>query len=337
MAHHEPLPIELPDNFRYVRELGQGGQARVVLAEWSHEVDGQALMEVVAVKCYRRELLKDQKRRNRVRREVCNLRKLRHPHIVLLKHLELTPQYLSVVMKYQAGGSLRDHLKTRRRLEEDEARRYFQQLWFALDFAHQQGVSNRDIKPDNILFNSSECGFLVLCDFGLSRYEHSVMKPSIVGTRGYGAPELMLLTGRSWSKRDLYRMDAYSSGVTLYQMLFGLDQWPSWTNMRLCRNYVEAMKDLMQETTKYVEFPLRDPPLSQSCLDLMNGLLQPNPKVRLGLQEATNFEWFSENLPNVQEYNAKLGLAHSNGMVNMDHLPNESKLRELIEEAGNVP
>ncbi|KAF3542347.1 hypothetical protein DY000_02002065 [Brassica cretica] len=47
------------------------------------------------------------------------------------------------------GGEL-FHKISKGKLQEDAARRYFQQLISAVDFCHSRGVSHRDLKPENL-------------------------------------------------------------------------------------------------------------------------------------------------------------------------------------------
>ena len=55
------------------------------------------------------------------------------------------------VMEYADRGDLLEYLRRRGRFREHEARWFFQQLVFGLDYCHQRGVYNRDIKPENLL------------------------------------------------------------------------------------------------------------------------------------------------------------------------------------------
>ena len=60
----------------------------------------------------------------------------------------------------------------RKKLQEDVARWFFQQLIFGLDYCHRKGVANRDIKLENVLLHSGNRLPLVkLCDFGYSKHE----------------------------------------------------------------------------------------------------------------------------------------------------------------------
>ncbi|GMH40682.1 hypothetical protein BSKO_08586 [Bryopsis sp. KO-2023] len=335
----------LPNGYRHVADLGEGGQASVVLAKVTRtEESGKVVEEEVAVKCYERGLLAQRNRRNRVRREVCNLRRLRHPHIVLFRTLKVTQTDLCVVMEYQKGGTLENLLRRSGKLSESTARSYFQQLWFAVDFAHQMGVSNRDIKPANVLFRSENEDYLVLCDFGLSKYEHSLQGPSAVGTRGYGAPELMLPSGRRWTAEDLQRADAYSCGVTLFQMLFGVEHWPRYApparatqDQNQPPNHMEVIRSLMGDDRQEIEFPGGPSSVSGSCAELLTGLLQPNPRLRTMVGQIPTQEWFSRGLPEgTTGFNAMLLDAHNNGEVQNNHLPGEPQLIRLINEAAGV-
>jgi serine/threonine protein kinase len=89
----------------------------------------------------------------------------------------------------------------------------------ALDTAHARGVTHRDVKPDNLLFDKYDNVFL--SDFGLARLRETIgfaniSDGSIMGTPAYMSPEQIQgdreIDGRS---------DIYSMGVVLYQMLCG--------------------------------------------------------------------------------------------------------------------
>lgn len=101
---------------------------------------------------------------------------------------------------------------------EAEAAEILKQLVSAISYCHHMGVAHRDIKPDNILFDTR--GRLKLADFGSAEWFgmncESGMMEGIVGTPYYVAPEV--LRGREYNEK----VDVWSAGVILYIMLCGV-------------------------------------------------------------------------------------------------------------------
>ena len=73
-------------------------------------------------------------------------------------------------------------------LREDHCRFYFQQIILALDYCHKMSISNRDIKLENTLLDSTRSNrnpLIKLCDFGYSINESHSLPKTAVGTPGY--------------------------------------------------------------------------------------------------------------------------------------------------------
>ena len=80
------------------------------------------------------------------------------------------------------------------RMQEHEARWFFQQLIIALDYAHRMNVVSRDIKLENTLLDGSRRPLLKICDFGYSKNtEKDSVPKSRVGTPGYTGEHTLLL------------------------------------------------------------------------------------------------------------------------------------------------
>ena len=89
------------------------------------------------------------------------------PWIVELKASFQEDDYLYLVMEYLPGGDLMNLLIKRDTLTEDEAKFYISELILAIESIHKLDCIHRDIKPDNILIDSS--GHIKLSDFGLAK------------------------------------------------------------------------------------------------------------------------------------------------------------------------
>src|SRR6266496_5826517 len=70
-------------------------------------------------------------------------------------------------MEYLIGGDLSSLLQCFEKFEEEMARMYTAEVVLALEYLHNNGITHRDLKPDNMLITSE--GHIKLTDFGLSR------------------------------------------------------------------------------------------------------------------------------------------------------------------------
>lgn len=77
-----------------------------------------------------------------------------------------TPTEIFMILEYAAGGELFELIAKRHKLEEDESRRIFQQLVYAIEGLHADRFAHRDLKPENILLD--EKMNIRLIDFGLA-------------------------------------------------------------------------------------------------------------------------------------------------------------------------
>src|SRR5512137_2114213 len=99
------------------------------------------------------------------RREAEVVAHLEHPGIVPLYDYGETAGTPYLVLRYLAGGSVADRLRSGP-LDVATTARWIGGIADALDFAHQKGILHRDIKPSNILLDNA--GNAYLTDFGLA-------------------------------------------------------------------------------------------------------------------------------------------------------------------------
>ena len=166
---------------------------------------------------------------------------LRHPNIVQIFDFNITEGHPYIVMEYLRGPSLAVYLRelhTRNeKLQPAQVARLLSIMALALDYAHEQGVVHRDIKPGNMILHNKTGLFSsdlplssltepVITDFGLVRI-HTTTQTSAgkrSGTPAYMSPE---------QARGLtvdHRSDIYSLGIVLYELLAGHVPFDAETN-----------------------------------------------------------------------------------------------------------
>ena len=98
----------------------------------------------VAVKIIHANLL-DEVGRERFQREARLIARLEHPHILPVYDFDGNHEPPYIVMRYLAGGTLKDAMN-RGRLSCNDSVHVLRQIAAALDYAHQQGIIHRDLK-----------------------------------------------------------------------------------------------------------------------------------------------------------------------------------------------
>ena len=200
------LQSGLADRYALERELGRGGMAVVYLArDLKHD-------RPVALKVLLPELAASLGA-ERLQREIRLAARLQHPHILAVHDSGETSGRLWFTMPYVDGESLRDRLRREGRLAVDEALRITRDAAEALQYAHEQGVIHRDVKPENLLLTRD--GNTLVADFGIARAadgdENITKGGATMGTPAYMSPEqadgAMAVDART---------DIYSLGAVLF-------------------------------------------------------------------------------------------------------------------------
>ncbi len=190
-------------------ELGTGGMAVVYRARDPY------MQRQVAIKVLAYQLTSDTLYQEYFQREAEVIAALEHPCIVPVFDFGRHGNQPYIVMRYMAGGSLQDRLD-KGGLKARDMAHIVERVAEGLDAAHARGIIHRDVKPANILFDTS--GEAFLSDFGLAKSLNrstGITGALFVGTPEYMSPEQVRnerLDGRS---------DIYALGVTLFYTLAG--------------------------------------------------------------------------------------------------------------------
>jgi serine/threonine-protein kinase len=214
-------------NYRILAPLGQGGMARVYRA-YQERLDRE-----VAIKVLPPWYAADRNFVERFNLEAKLVARLSHPNIVTVHDASEQNGHLYIVMQLVDGGTLKhrfDQLHMLgRAMDAVEAVPIFVQLASALNYAHEQGVVHRDVKPVNVLMDRS--GRPILSDFGIAKVlastKDSLTRPGAgVGTPEYMSPE-QCLGGAVDGRADIYALGALLFEALTGQTPFLGDNYPA--------------------------------------------------------------------------------------------------------------
>ncbi|TKY48476.1 Phototropin-1 protein [Spatholobus suberectus] len=285
-------------HFRPIKPLGSGDTGSV------HLVELRGTGQYFAMKAMDKGVMLNRNKVHRACAEREILDKLDHPFLPALYASFQTKTHVCLITDYCPGGELfllldRQPSKV---LKEDAVRFYAAEVVIALEYLHCQGIIYRDLKPENVLIQSS--GHVSLTDFDLScltpskpqliipatnekkkkkkKQQKSRQVPlfmaepmrasnSFVGTEEYIAPEIITGSGHTSA------VDWWALGVLIYEMLYGYTPFRGKTRQKTFANILH--KDL--------KFP-KSKPVSLQARQLIYWLLHRDPKDRLGSREGAN-------------------------------------------------
>jgi len=170
--------------YTVVSLLGRGAMGAVYEA-----VDGGG--HAVAVKVLHPHVDADPAGRERLRREVAALQRLRHPAVAQVLDAELEGAAAFVVTELVDGVTLEQEVDERGPLDPADLFSLADQLADALEAVHTAGIVHRDLKPSNVMVTEQGP---VLIDFGIAQGPGDTRTTStgfVMGTPGYLAPELL--------------------------------------------------------------------------------------------------------------------------------------------------
>jgi len=252
--------------YKIQQELGKGGMGVVYLAH-----DTQLHNRPVVIKVLRDASAGDWLTK-KFRQEIEALVRIEHPGVVgIIDAGEMPDGQLFVVMQFVEGVNLRSILsKEGKQVDFEQTARIMDQVGRALTAAHDKGVLHCDLKPENIMLQTSQPGeeIVKLIDFGIAKIRDSkitsVEPTKIAGTMEYMAPEQ--LSGSPTTASDIF-----SLGIIAYEMLTGRKPFPANNLLQL----FEAHKTGVKEPPRNFR-----PDLPEPAQEVILRALNPEPEQR---------------------------------------------------------
>ncbi|MFQ5607725.1 MAG: serine/threonine-protein kinase, partial [Candidatus Zixiibacteriota bacterium] len=141
--------------------------------------------------------------------------KLSHPNIVVIYDFGSEGDVQYIAMEFLEGRTLEEMIKKKVNFNYKIVAKMIYQICSALQYAHDQSIVHRDVKPANIMVLPDYS--VKVMDFGIARVESTSMTKTGVamGTPNYISPEQLQ------GKKIDGRSDLFSLGIVIYEMLVG--------------------------------------------------------------------------------------------------------------------
>lgn len=255
-------------NYTIGKTLGKGSFSTV--REGKHLQNEQ----LVAIKIIQKSsILQQEKVRKRFCSEIKVQKGLNHPNIVRCLEWMETERNFYLVLELVQGETMREYLKKRNRIDEEEAKIILIQICSAVNYMHNKGILHRDLKLDNMVLEND--GKVKITDFGLStNLDGLENRLQFCGSPSFIAPEV--LCKRSYTTAS----DIWSLGVNLFYLLTGNLPF----TMESKNNFTSLYFSILQGC----EIPQT---LSNDCQDLLRRMLMKEESQRISMAEILTHSW----------------------------------------------
>jgi serine/threonine-protein kinase len=257
--------------------LGKGGMGRV------YRVQNVVSGRIEAMKVLLADVDPDSDMVERFESEIRTLARLDHPNIAKLNTAVRVGDELLMLMEFVEGRTLADFVPGSLTIEELLS--YAGQTLTALNYAHQNYVIHRDIKPTNIMVTPQ--GLVKLMDFGIAKTRDDQVRTKTgfaVGSVVYMSPEQVLGTPVD------ARSDLYSMGLVLYELSVGRRAF----NFESTYSVFDAQLNSMPPPPIEV-----NPGIPQALSDIILKAIEKDPRLRF--QSASEFRRCLEEVSGAPE------------------------------------
>eukprot|EP00164_Ancoracysta_twista_P006274 GFYU01008716.1.p1 GENE.GFYU01008716.1~~GFYU01008716.1.p1 ORF type:complete len:329 (-),score=90.43 GFYU01008716.1:191-1177(-) len=299
-------------NYELGPTLGEGSFAKVKQA--THITT----RETFAIKIISKEEVQRHNMGEQLKKEISVMKMIKHKNIVNLIEVLASRTKIFIVLELVSGGELFDAIVKAGKFDENKARHYFQQMVYAVDYCHKQGVMHRDLKPENLLLDSQ--GSLKVTDFGLSYFyqgaDGSNLLHTTCGTPNYVAPEVLGDNGYDGVKADIW-----SCAIILYVLMAGCLPFDD-------QNMTELFKKIMNVKITYPSH------FSSGSVELLKLILVKDPNKRLTMSQIKQHPWFRINLNEEEFHNEETPLGKADVTNAISAVDSPAPTRKLFGSKG---
>ncbi|XP_074106116.1 inhibitor of nuclear factor kappa B kinase subunit beta isoform X2 [Cotesia typhae] len=287
--------IIMSQEWKLIKVLGRGAFGTVEL--WQNENQNIAIK-----KCHIDKKMLTDKQKERWINEVLIMNKLRHPNIINTKELPKQFENYNVdndlpilCMEYCTKGDLRSMLNKCDNVcgvPGKEALKIMHDISSAVEYLHQEKITHRDLKPDNIVLQQIGSNVVYkLIDLGYAKeLSDASIAASVVGTLNYLAPELL------WKESYSCSVDYWSLGILFYEIITGTRPFlphmqitTTWMDLIRKKNYKDISARVINDQIVFSQ-DIDDPYTIPKCIknDLVEWfrlVLQWDPRRRGKMKE----------------------------------------------------
>ncbi|KAI0545723.1 Pkinase-domain-containing protein [Xylaria curta] len=299
--HRHPREWRGSDKYARIGVVGKGAFATVYQVTSKYDGSPYAAKELD-----KRNFIKNGVVDQKVENEMKIMQKVHHPNIVqYIEHFDWDVHQFIIIMEYVPGGDLGRFIQTNGAIAETHVKTIANQLVDAIGYLHDNKITHRDVKPDNILIQSIEPLIVKLTDFGLSKMidtEQTFLK-TFCGTLLYCAPEVYTefssyddngrRTNRksyrpAYKERYDHAVDIWSLGGVLYYTLTGSPPFPVQNGT----TYTELL-DYIIKTPLNVK-PLAQYSVSDYGIHFLIRMIHVRPETRATIRELQSHAWLDQ-------------------------------------------
>ncbi|CAJ2513396.1 Uu.00g015150.m01.CDS01 [Anthostomella pinea] len=294
------LPREWRGGEKYARvgQIGKGAFA--IVHKVTSKYDGSPY---AAKELDKRKFMKNGVLDQKVENEMRIMQRIQHANIVqYIEHFDWDAHQFIIIMEYVPGGDLGRFISENGPIAEGHVKIISEQLIDALGYLHDQKITHRDVKPDNILIQSTNPLVVKLTDFGLSKMietEQTFLK-TFCGTLLYCAPEVYTEfssyddNGRRTNRnipraankeRYDHAVDIWSLGGVLFYTLAGSPPFPVKNGV----TYTELLDHIVKIPVNMT--PLTEMNVSQSGIHFLSRMIHVRPETRATISELQAHPW----------------------------------------------